>query len=95
MSEMIERGAIAMQERFKDRIANVVGKPFAETGVELPSMDIWRDYAAAVITAMREPTEAMEDAADALDDWGVPSDPGSGNASAVAHWHAMIEEALK
>jgi hypothetical protein len=36
----------------------------------------------------------MEAAGDALDDWGVPSDPGTGNATALAHWVAMIDAAL-
>jgi hypothetical protein len=47
-----------------------------------------------VIKAMREPTSNMEQAGDNLDDWGVPSDPGSGNACALAHWHAMIDAIL-
>jgi hypothetical protein len=37
----------------------------------------------------RDSTDAMEEAGEELDDWGVPSDPGTGNASAIAHWEAM------
>lgn len=57
--------------------------------------DVALQQARAAIEAMRVPTEAMEEAGGNLDDWGVPSDPGSGNATALAHWTAMIDEALK
>ncbi len=79
MTEMIERVARVIWER-----VNLGGTT-------------WEDYAPtakAAIEAMREPTKEMEEAGDDLDDWGVPSDPGSGNASALAHWHAMIGAAL-
>ena len=83
MSEMVERVARAIA---------------AGHDAYLPVEKIAPGYLAdarAAIEAMREPTKAMESAGDELDDWGCPSDPGSGNACALAHWHAMIDEALK
>jgi hypothetical protein len=83
MSEMVERVSRA-----------IVAARFAKIHDEaLGLTDL--DVARSAIAAMRVPTKAMEDAGDALDDWGVPSDPGSGNACALAHWEAMIIEALK
>lgn len=47
-----------------------------------------------ILEAMREPTKDMEEAADDLGDWGVPSDPGAGHACALSHWTAMIDVAI-
>lgn len=80
MSEMIERVAKS--------ICKIAGEPE-------DCAKFYMGAARAAIEAMHNPTKEMEAAADALDDWGVPSDPGIGNASALAHWHAMIDEALK
>lgn len=79
MNEMVERVAQAICGN--DNPANI--------------LEIHRHRARAAVVAMREPTEAMEAAGDNLDDWGVPSDPGGGNTSALAHWHAMIDAAIK
>ena len=79
MSEMVERVAKAIYE------------------LRFGDLDMVKaeNIARAVIEELRIPTKAMEAAANALDDWGVPSDPGFGNACALAHWEAMITEALK
>lgn len=82
MTEMIERVALVLEPKCR-----AFGRG------EMP-MSVAREFAKAAIEAMRDPTKAMEDAADDLDDWGVPSDPGSGNASALAHWDVMIAVAL-
>ena len=58
-NDMIERVARAIQQSFKDRIAEPLRMPFEETGVLEPSMVVMREYARAAIEAMREPTEAM------------------------------------
>jgi hypothetical protein len=87
MSEIVERCADALLRAYFDR-------PIEIREISVTAMD-QHDLVRAVIEAMRVPTDAMEDAADNLDDWGVPSDPGTGNASALAHWTAMIDEALK
>lgn len=82
MSEMVERVARAIADNIQAALP---------AGVVL-------DYgyaSRAAIAAMREPTKAMEKAGEELDDWGVSSDPGPGHASALAHWHVMIDEALK
>lgn len=83
MSEMIDRVA-----------RDVKTALLAKTGGTLPD-ELFNVIARAAITAMREPTKEMEAAGEDLDDWGVPSDPGSGNASALSHWVAMIDAALK
>lgn len=82
MSQMVELGTLAVKSK-----AWEIDLPLTEGECE----KLFR----AAIEAVRVPTKAMEDAANALDDWGVPSDPGSGNACALAHWEAMINEALK
>jgi hypothetical protein len=81
MNEMIERVAKAIFDAMD--IADGLDGTVAEK------------YARAAIAAMKEPTKAMEAAGDDLDDWGVASDPGPGHASALAHWHVMIDEALR
>lgn len=48
-----------------------------------------------VVSSIREPTKDVQEAGDDLDDWGVPSDPGAGNASALAHWTEMIDAILR
>lgn len=73
-----------------EKIAEVISQGVSPE-VDKPSLDIARD----VLVAIRKPTKEMEAAAEEHDDWGVPSDPGSGNASALTHWVAMIDEALK
>lgn len=95
MNEMKERVADKLIQRFKARVAFHAGIPFEETSVALPNREIWLDYASAAIEEMRNPTVLMENAGAELDDWGVASDPGPGHASALSHWHAMIEQALK
>lgn len=92
MSEMIDRLAKAMQQRAREPLGNIESLEPVLVG---SLGDAWSCLARAAIAAMREPTAKMEEAGDELDDWGVPSDPGRGNADALAHWTAMINEALK
>jgi hypothetical protein len=77
MHEMIERVARAIAAEISEHA------DLSKISYELA--------AAAAIRSMRDPTKDMEAAGDDLDDWGVPSNPGSGNASALAHWTAMID----
>lgn len=79
MSEMVER------------VARALAKEEGYAYDPLP----YDARARSAIEAMREPTKAMEKAGEELDDWGVASDPGPGHASALAHWHVMVDEALK
>ncbi len=77
MNEMIERVANAMAFH-SDRQAHT--KPW---------MVKWDDLARVAIAAMREPTEAMLDAAVARDY------RGEGPDTASEHWRAMIDQALR
>jgi hypothetical protein len=76
MNEMIERAARAV---FEITLA-------ARWAHHVPSPE---DIARAVVIELREPTEAMIDAAELLDD--ICGD----RASARTHWQAMIDEVLK
>lgn len=91
MSEMVKKVAQALADEIASpKYAALDSVPGKDT-----ALDLTKGLARAAIAAMRDPTKAMEEAADDLDDWGCPSDPGAGNASALAHWTAMIDEALK
>lgn len=83
MSEMIDRVATALEQSFKDRIAASAGQPFEATGVISPGVEVWQAYARAAVSAMREPTFAMEMATD-ID-----------TRSPLGVWLDLIDEALK
>lgn len=77
MSEMVERVVLAL----------VATPQFRETTL---TPDLVFRMARAAIAAMREPTEAMAEAADAED-----RKQGEYCADGSSHWRAMIDEALK
>ena len=74
--DMIERVARALADAERDRRPSMA-EPFAET------------LARAALAAMREPTDAMVDAA-----WTSWEDR-EGSKGFVGVWQAMIDEALK
>jgi hypothetical protein len=81
MSEMVERAALAMAHR----------KDWNDFPQE--SAWAWRHAARTAIEALREPTEAMIEAAEK---WDSPYEGESGiPADAETHWQAMIDAALK
>lgn len=84
MSEMIERVARAMHA---DLVARGYTAPFAE------DEEIWRRFARAAIAAMRESTEAMIDAMDAI---GYHQTCGRQFArrECAREWNAAIDSAL-
>jgi len=105
MSEMVERVAKALYSEYPedwDDALRIVNKTFGGDGFMNKHPDTWANYKAEVdeargkarraIEAMREPTEAMCMAADALDtiSGGVLMTPIPAKA-----WEAMIDEALK
>lgn len=67
---MIERCCLALEQRFKNIVAETAGMSFEETKVSLPNKKFWIDYTITIIKAMREPTEKMKIAGSI--------DPGSG-----------------
>lgn len=82
MSEMIERVAQA--------IALAGNGGTWDDWYNDEQREFHRKRARAAIEAMREPTNAMEDAADDCDGGTVYDDRASGNT----HWAAMIDAAL-
>lgn len=101
MSEMVERVARAIYAREKlrsesmERIANQGSEgPWVSLLLPYESQnEIYRDLARGAIAAMREPTEAMRAAADALED--QPGRDKGDREDGEAHWRAMIGEVLK
>lgn len=84
--EMIERCCLALEQRFKNTIAETAGMSFEETKVSLPNRDIWKKYTLTIIKAMREPTKKMELAGSL--------DPGSGGPDEgyeTEVWQAMLD----
>lgn len=90
MSEMVERVANALIERFKMRIAAHADAPFEQTKVEIPAREIWVDYAKAAIGAMRDPTEEMRTAL-----CKACSTDCFAGCDVGGVWDAGIDEALK
>lgn len=84
-----------MASEMIERVAKILWEEAGGVAAMPTAVKDWHGAARKIIEAIRMPTKAMEQAADDLDDWGVASDPGPGNASALAHWTAMIDEALK
>lgn len=80
MTEMVERVARALASQR----ANPYGdwKP-------------WVKFARAAIAAMREPTEAMVNAAYDSFDWGPPMVGPRDDAMPKPVWQTMIDEAMK
>ncbi len=92
MSEMIDRAAAALKAHF---VAENCAYSFARDGgsyLTLGGTFNPEDMVRVVIDAMREPTEAMLDAA-----WRLPDDgPAIIYKSAIEEkWREMIEAALK
>lgn len=53
-NQRIEQIAEAIKQRFKDRVSDHAQMPFDETGVTLPSDEVWRDYASAAAGVIPE-----------------------------------------
>jgi hypothetical protein len=66
MSEMVERVAEALAQSFRETVVKVSGDSWEQTGVTLPSKEVWERYARAAIEAMRKPTDPMLDAGNKL-----------------------------
>ena len=93
MSEMIDRVAEALAQSFRDTVAKVSGQSWEETGVTLPSREVFERYARAAIEAMREPTEAMVQSGCVwFRQYDPDFDPLSDNINNA--WQAMIDAAL-
>ena len=92
MSEMIERGARALAAKHYAKRFNRPADDPNVVGNVHANWNIFADDARTVIEAMREPTQEMCMAADALDEVskGVLITPIPYRA-----WEAMIDEALK
>lgn len=92
MSEMIERVAEAIGCIDADRCTRQRTVPSKRTKWQMKPCDLCMDAARDAIEAMREPTEAMLDAA-----WRLPDDgPAIIYKSAIEEkWREMIEAALK
>jgi hypothetical protein len=92
MSEMIERVAEAIGCIDADRCTRQRTAPSKRTKWQMKPCDLCMDAARNAIEAMREPTEAMLDAA-----WRLPDDgPAIIYKSAIEEkWREMIEAALK
>ena len=74
---MTNRVAAALEQTFKDRVAETASTPekaitFEETGVVAPGFDVWERYARTAIEAMREPTWLMHIALRHAMEKGVP-----------------------
>lgn len=96
MSEMVDRVAEALAQSFRDTVARVSGTSWEETGVTLPSKEVFERYAGAAITAMREPTQAMlERGRGAGWHGGIEGYWPAEEESAKALFCDMIDEALK
>lgn len=80
MSEMVERVALALQQRAQER------------GIKPIPGFVASHLAAAAIEAMREPTVAM---IEAEPDGDGEFDKTNSAAHAKAFWQAMIDEALR
>jgi len=94
MSEMIERGAMAAFWNWR----NIPLLPEAEMrkawdAMADPMKEPWRRTARMVMKAIREPTQAMEDAAFDIEASGR-EEPYVGSGARPA-WQAMLDEALK
>lgn len=95
MSEMIDRVARALEQRFKDRVAASAGELFEDTGVASPSFLVWSDYARAAIEAMREVPESMRKFHTPRGDM-IDFDAQCGYCGGHEFaWQAVIDEALK
>ena len=92
MSEMIERVAEAIGCIDADRCTRQRTAPSKRTKWQMKPCDLCMDAARNAIEAMREPTEAMLDAA-----WRLPDDgPAIIYKSAIEEkWREMIGAALK
>lgn len=89
MSEMVERVAKALYEaRFVTTWEEFCAKDRFDS--ELHSREDWLGFARVAVTAMREPTEGMWEAAVA-----ARRDAKPGDAEALVMWRAMIDECLK
>lgn len=85
MSEVIERGAKAAYERYRSRYA-IVGMPSWE---DTPyDKSAFKDYARAVIEAIREPTQGQYDALSATNKLWRDLD-------STTVWQTYIDAALK
>lgn len=94
MSVMVERAIDALENRFRESVELSSDLPFAETGVKMPSRDLWRTYAVAVIEAMRVPDDAMREAgATRQFEHAKANIPNVTDAKGI--WTAMIDAALK
>lgn len=58
-NEIIERCCLALEQRFKNLIAEAAGMSFEETKVSLPNRKFWAAYTVTIIKSMREPTKKM------------------------------------
>lgn len=94
MSEMVERGAIAIADADADDGTMVDAK----IGWDVCDASMREDYrkeARAAIAALREPTEAMISAAMAPYAYGNDETMNRAFRSAITgYWQAMIDEAL-
>jgi hypothetical protein len=88
MSEMVERVAKAMQQRAKERLANLESLERVEVG---SLGDAWAYLARAAISAMLEPTEGILKIAEHADNG---DDHNLGRIAGFEFWRAAIIEAL-
>lgn len=99
MSEMVKHVADALAQSFRDTVARVSGESWEETGVTLPSKEVFERYARAAIAAMRDPTARMIYVGEGYCDFVLP--PGLDNTGDGRRkefrmgWQAAIDEALK
>jgi len=95
MTAMLETIADDLIARFKKRVETHAGMPFEQTGVSVPSRDIWLDYARAALEAMRVPSEEMKQCAIGAG-WhgGIEGDAEIEMEFGEGLWTAMIDAAL-
>jgi hypothetical protein len=75
-----------------ERVARALEPKCRAFGQGNMPMMVALEFARAAIAAMREPTEEMLRAGQALDDFDYG--PCRGAADPIEHWHAMIDVAL-
>lgn len=100
---MIQQVADALKQAFKDRVSegtkpfnNGVALTFEQTGVVLPSDDVWAAYARVAIVAMRKPNAVMR-ACGRNAGWhmGIDNDPEAEEEAAESLYQFMIDKALE